>query len=294
MNRRKALKTFGTGIAGLGVSPLLNTKNEMNKKLYRLKGNINHSVSAWCYKKLPFEELVIQSKKIGLVGIDLVGSENWDVLKKYDMISTMCYGDLEGKSTRSLTNGWCDKSFHDELISNYIRHIKLVSDAGWKNLICFSGSRRGISDEQGLKNCLEGLIKIIPIAEKYNVTIQMELLNSKVDHEDYMCDNTRWGVELCKRLNSNNFKLLYDIYHMQIMEGDIIRTIRNNHKFFGHYHTAGVPGRNEIDETQELFYPAVIKEIASTGFKGVVAQEFIPTRKDLMNGLAEAVQICDI
>ena len=294
MNRRKALKTFGTGIAGLGVSPLLNTKNEMNKKLYRLKGNINHSVSAWCYKKLPFEELVIQSKKIGLVGIDLVGSENWDVLKKYDMISTMCYGDLEGKSTRSLTNGWCDKSFHDELISNYIRHIKLVSDAGWKNLICFSGSRRGISDEQGLKNCLEGLINIIPIAEKYNVTLQMELLNSKVDHEDYMCDNTKWGVELCKRLNSNNFKLLYDIYHMQIMEGDIIRTIRNNHKFFGHYHTAGVPGRNEIDETQELFYPAVIKEIASTGFKGVVAQEFIPTRKDLMNGLAEAIQICDI
>ncbi len=294
MNRRKALKTFGTGIAGLGVNPLLNTKNEMNKKFYKLKGNINHSVSAWCYKKLPFEELVIQSKKIGLVGIDLVGSENWGVLKKYDMISTMCYGDLEGKSTRSLTNGWCDKSFHDELISNYIRHIKLVSDAGWKNLICFSGSRRGISDEQGLKNCLEGLIKIIPIAEKYNVTLQMELLNSKVDHEDYMCDNTRWGVELCKRLNSNNFKLIYDIYHMQIMEGDIIRTIRNNHKFFGHYHTAGVPGRNEIDETQELFYPAVIKEIASTGFKGVVAQEFIPTRKDLMNGLAEAIQICDI
>mgnify|MGYP001446925234 FL=1 len=122
----------------------------------------------------------------------------------------------------------------------------------------------------------------------------MELLNSKVDHEDYMCDNSRWGVELCKRLNSNNFKLLYDIYHMQIMEGDVIRTIRNNHKFFGHYHTAGVPGRNEIDETQELFYPAVIKEIASTGFKGVVAQEFIPTRKDLMNGLAEAIQICDI
>jgi hydroxypyruvate isomerase len=294
MNRRKALKTFGTGIAGIGVSPVLSVHNDMNKKLHKQKGNINHSVSAWCYKKLPFEELVIQSKKIGLVGIDLVGSENWDVLKKHDMISTMCYGDLEGKSTRSLTNGWCDKSFHDELITNYTRHIKLVSNAGWKNLICFSGSRRGISDEQGLKNCLEGLIKIIPIAEKYNVTIQMELLNSKVDHEDYMCDNSRWGVELCKRLNSNNFKLLYDIYHMQIMEGDVIRTIRNNHKFFGHYHTAGVPGRNEIDETQELFYPAIMKAIASTGFKGIVAQEFIPTRKDLMNGLAEAIQICDI
>ena len=157
-----------------------------------------------------------------MVGIDLVGSENWDILKKHGMISTMCYGDLEGKSTRSLTNGWCDKSFHDELISNYSRHIKLVSDAGWKNLICFSGSRRGISDDQGLINCVEGLSKILPIAEKHNVVIQMELLNSKVDHQDYMCDNSKWGVELCKRLNSNNFKLLYDIYHMQIMELSLI------------------------------------------------------------------------
>jgi len=210
------------------------------------------------------------------------------------MISTMCYGDLEGKSTRSLTNGWCDKIFHDELISNYSRHIKLVSDAGWKNLICFSGSRRGISDDQGLINCIEGLSKILPIAEKHNVVIQMELLNSKVDHQDYMCDNSKWGVELCKRLNSNNFKLLYDIYHMQIMEGDVIRTIQENYKYIGHYHTAGVPGRNEIDQTQELYYPAIMKAIVSTGYNGVVAQEFIPTKDNLINGLAEAIQICDI
>tara|TARA_B100001057_G_scaffold423437_1_gene445574 strand:- start:1831 stop:2715 length:885 start_codon:yes stop_codon:yes gene_type:complete len=294
MNRRKVLKTFGTGIAGVGISPMLNAQNYMKRKSNNLKGNINHSVSAWCYSKLPFEELVIQSKKIGLVGIDLVGSENWDVLKKHGMISTMCYGDLKGKSTRSLINGWCDKQFHDELISNYTRHIKLVSDAGWKNLICFSGSRRGISDVEGLTNCVEGLTKILPIAEKNNVIIQMELLNSKVDHEDYMCDNSRWGVELCKRLNSKNFKLLYDIYHMQIMQGDVIRTIKNNHKFIGHYHTAGVPGRNEIDETQELFYPAIMKAIVSTGFNGVVAQEFKPTREDLIEGLAEAIRICDI
>jgi len=294
MNRRNLLKTFGTGVAGISISPLINAQNGMNKKSKKLKGNINHSVSAWCYSKLPFEELVIQSKKIGLVGIDLVGSENWDILKKHGMISTMCYGDLEGKSTRSLTNGWCDKSFHDELISNYSRHIKLVSDAGWKNLICFSGSRRGISDDQGLINCIEGLSKILPIAEKHNVVIQMELLNSKVDHQDYMCDNSKWGVELCKRLNSNNFKLLYDIYHMQIMEGDVIRTIQENYKYIGHYHTAGVPGRNEIDQTQELYYPAIMKAIVSTGYNGVVAQEFIPTKDDLINGLAEAIQICDI
>ncbi|MBL29749.1 MAG: hydroxypyruvate isomerase [Flavobacteriaceae bacterium] len=294
MNRRNLLKTFGTGVAGISISPLINAQNGMNKKSKKLKGNINHSVSAWCYSKLPFEELVIQSKKIGLVGIDLVGSENWDILKKHGMISTMCYGDLEGKSTRSLTNGWCDKSFHDELISNYSRHIKLVSNAGWKNLICFSGSRRGISDDQGLINCIEGLSKILPIAEKHNVVIQMELLNSKVDHQDYMCDNSKWGVELCKRLNSNNFKLLYDIYHMQIMEGDVIRTIQENYKYIGHYHTAGVPGRNEIDQTQELYYPAIMKAIVSTGYNGVVAQEFIPTKDDLINGLAEAIQICDI
>ena len=294
MNRRNLLKTFGTGVAGISISPLINAQNGMNKKSKKLKGNINHSVSAWCYSKLPFEELVIQSKKIGLVGIDLVGSENWDILKKHGMISTMCYGDLEGKSTRSLTNGWCDKIFHDELISNYSRHIKLVSDAGWKNLICFSGSRRGISDDQGLINCIEGLSKILPIAEKHNVVIQMELLNSKVDHQDYMCDNSKWGVELCKRLNSNNFKLLYDIYHMQIMEGDVIRTIQENYKYIGHYHTAGVPGRNEIDQTQELYYPAIMKAIVSTGYNGVVAQEFIPTKDNLINGLAEAIQICDI
>ena len=294
MNRRKVLKTFGTGIAGIGISPILNAQNDMKRESNNLKGNINHSVSAWCYSKMPFEELVIQSKKIGLVGIDLVGSENWDVLKKHNLTSTMCYGDLEWKSTRSLTNGWCDKEFHEDLISNYIRHIELVADAGWKNLICFSGSRREISDEDGLENCIDGLNKIIPLAEKSGVILHMELLNSKIDHIDYMCDNSKWGVELCKRLNSENFKLLYDIYHMQINEGDVIRTITNNYKYIGHYHTAGVPGRNEIDQSQELYYPAIMEAIVSTGFNGYVAQEFIPTREDIIAGLAEAIQICDV
>jgi hydroxypyruvate isomerase len=206
----------------------------------------------------------------------------------------MCYGDLEGKSTRSLTNGWCDKGFHEDLVSNYLRHIELVADAGWKNLICFSGSRREISDEDGLENCIDGLNKIIPLAEKLGVVLHMELLNSKIDHKDYMCDNSKWGVELCKRLNSENFKLLYDIYHMQINEGDVIRTITDNHKYIGHYHTAGVPGRHEIDQSQELYYPAIMEAIVSTGFKGYVAQEFKPTREDLIAGLAEAIQICDV
>ena len=182
------------------------------------------------------------------------------------------------------------------MITNYLRHIKQVSEAGWTNLICFSGNRRGMSDQEGLKNCINGLNKIVKVAEDYGVVLHMELLNSKIDHPDYMCDNTKWGIKLCKSLDSNNFKLLYDIYHMQVMEGDIIDTIRKNHKYFGHYHTAGVPGRNEIDEKQELFYPAIMEAIRQTGFDGYVAQEFVPLDKTKLgiNSLLKAVRTCDV
>ena len=161
-------------------------------------------------------------------------------------------------------------------------------------MICFSGSRKSLDDETGLKNCVEGLKQIIGVAEKNGVIIQMELLNSKIDHKDYMCDNHKWGVELCKRLGSPNFKLLYDIYHMQIDEGDVIRTIQDNHMYFGHYHTGGVPGRHEIDETQELYYPAIMKAILATGFTDYVAQEFIPTGDDKIASLRKAISICDV
>jgi hydroxypyruvate isomerase len=172
--------------------------------------------------------------------------------------------------------------------------IPLVAKAGYKNLICFSGNRRGKDNETGLKNCTEGLKKIVGLAEQHGVTLVMELLNSKVDHKDYQCDLSTWGVELCKRVGSENFKLLYDIYHMQIDEGDVIRTIKQNHMYFAHYHTGGVPGRNEINETQELNYPAIMKAILDTGFKGFVAQEFIPTWPDKIAALRQAVGICDI
>jgi hydroxypyruvate isomerase len=151
-----------------------------------------------------------------------------------------------------------------------------------------------MDDETGLKNCTEGLKQIMGIAEKAGVIIQMELLNSKIDHKDYMCDLSKWGVELCKRVGSENFKLLYDIYHMQIDEGDVIRTIKDNHQYFGHYHTAGVPGRHEIDDSQELFYPAIVRAIKDTGFKGYLAQEFIPAKKDKIASLREAIKICDV
>ncbi|MDC0872691.1 TIM barrel protein [Flavobacteriaceae bacterium] len=294
INRRNAIKTMALGSSAM-VIPKLNpmTTNFSNTPL---KGNIRQSVCQWCYGNVPLEKLAQEAKKMGLIGIDLIGAEGWDVLKKYDLISTMCYGDLEGKSTRSLTDGWCDKRFHKDLIKQYTRHIKLVAEAGWTNLICFSGSRRGMTDAQGLENCVDGLRQILSIAEDYGVILQMELLNSKVDHADYMCDNSNWGVALCKALDSDHFKLLYDIYHMQVMEGDIIHTIQENHKFYGHYHTAGVPGRNELDEKQELFYPAIMKAIVDTGFKGFVAQEFIPRDRtnDGLNALATAVKLCDV
>jgi hydroxypyruvate isomerase len=201
----------------------------------------------------------------------------------------MCWGAGLG-----IEKGWNDPTLHDELVADYLQIIPKVAAAGYTNLICFSGNRNGMKDEEGLANCITGLKRIIPLAEKQGVVIQMELLNSKVNHKDYMCDRTEWGVALCKALGSDNFKLLYDIYHMQIMEGDIIRNIQEYHPYFGHYHTGGNPGRNEIDETQELFYPAIMKAILATGFKGHVAQEFVPTWENKIDALKQGVTICDV
>ncbi|SFG37396.1 hydroxypyruvate isomerase family protein [Pontibacter chinhatensis] len=255
----------------------------------KLKGNINHAVSRWCFGHLSLDELCKEAKAMGIKGIDLVGPEDWPTLKKYGLESTMCNG-----AEINLVDGFNDKKFHAQLIKSYTDMIPRVAKAGYKNLICFSGNRRGKTDEEGWNNCVEGLKQLLPLAEKHNVVLVMELLNSKVDHKDYQCSKTAWGVELAKRLGSENFKLLYDIYHMQIDEGDVIRTIRDNHQYFAHYHTAGVPGRNEIDETQELYYPAIMKAIVETGFKGYVAQEFVPKRDDKLASLRQSIQICDV
>jgi hydroxypyruvate isomerase len=281
------------GTAGLAINKNVAaaTKKEDNE-MYKLKGNINHSVCRWTYGFLSLEELCNVANKIGLKAIDLIGPKEWGILKSHGLDSSMCNG-----AEISLTEGWNDKQYHSTLIKNYTEHINLVAESGYKNLICFSGNRKGMDDETGMKNCVEGLKQIIGLAEKKGVVIQMELFNSKVDHKDYMCDKSAWGIELCKRIGSENFKLLYDIYHMQINEGDVIRTIQDNHQYFGHYHTAGVPGRHEIDETQELFYPAIIKAVLATGFKGYLAQEFIPTAKeteDKIKALKKAVKLCDV
>jgi hydroxypyruvate isomerase len=219
-----------------------------------------------------------------------VGPKDWPVLQKYDIYSSMCYTSGE----TNIPDGFNRVENHATLIKNLSDTIPLMVKAGYKNVICFSGNRNGMDDETGLKNCVKGLQQIVPLAEKNGVTIQMELLNSKVDHKDYMCDNHKWGVELCKQVGSSNFKLLYDIYHMQIDEGDVIRTIKDNHTYFGHYHTGGVPGRHEIDESQELYYPAIMRAIIETGYKGHVAQEFIPAAEDKTASLRKAVQICDV
>ncbi len=292
-SRRSAIKNFVAGSAALVAgSQTLSSFSSPNKSEnpLTLNGHINHSVCQWTYGFMSVEELCKLVQEIGFHAIDLMGPKDWPMLQKYGMYSSMCY---HGGQV-SLTDGFNSKNFHPQLIKDYTEVIPLMVKAGYKDVICFSGSRRGMDDETGLKNCVEGLKAILPLAEKNGITIQMELLNSKVDHKDYMCDKTVWGVELCKRISSENFKLLYDIYHMQIDEGDVIRTIRDNHKYFGHYHTGGVPGRHEIDDSQELYYPAIMKAIVDTGFKGYVAQEFIPAAKDKGASLKKAIEICDV
>lgn len=255
----------------------------------KLKGNINHSVCRWTFDYLSLQELCTTVKKIGFNTIDLISPAEWHILKANNVYCSMCNG-----AEINLVDGWNDKKNHLQLINQYCKYITLVANAGYKNLICFSGNRNGIDDETGMQNCIEGLKQILPEAEKNDVIIQMELLNSKIDHPYYMCDNSAWGIELCKRIGSPNFKLLFDIYHMQIAEGDIIRTIKNNHQYFGHYHTAGNPGRNEIDISQELNYAAIMEVIKQTGYEGYVAQEFIALRKNKTSSLRKAVQICDV
>ena len=289
LSRRSALKNIVAGTAALGVSAALPSFAMEPYQSTALKGNVNHSVCQWCFGDMELDALCIEAKKIGIKAIDLVGPAGWPTLNKHGLDSSMCNG-----AEINLVDGWNDPKFHATLIKNYSEMIPKVAAAGYKQLICFSGNRRGKDDETGLSNCVEGLKQVIGIAEKHNVVLVMELLNSKVDHTDYQCDTTKWGAELAKRLGSENFKLLYDIYHMQIDEGNVISNIKKYHPYISHYHTAGVPGRNEIDDTQELFYPAIIKAILATGFKGYLAQEFIPRYKDKIKSLRDAVNICDV
>ncbi len=290
-SRRSALKKMAGSaavtLAGLSLSERVSAAEASLEN--QLKGKINHSVCRWCYQNIPFEDLCKAAKNIGIASIELVGPEEWPILRKYGLTAALPWGAGKG-----ITEGFNNPAFHDELIQSYTDMIPRVAAAGYSQIICFSGNRNGLDDEQGIENCAVGLKKLMSVAEKHKVTLVMELLNSKVDHKDYQCDHTEWGVALCEKVGSERFKLLYDIYHMQIMEGDVIATIRKYNKYISHYHTGGVPGRNEIDDTQELNYPAIMKAIVETGFKGFVAQEFIPKREDKIASLRQGVTICDV
>jgi hydroxypyruvate isomerase len=287
MNRKQALKTIAAGAASAIAMPQI--AKGMNTLPSDLKNNVNHSVCQWCYGSIPLEEFAQAAKDIGIKSIELLGPDQWATVQKYGLTCAMAY-----TTDLGLDKGFNNPKLHEKFLKDYTANIPKAADAGLKSVICFSGNANGLSSEKGLRNCARGLEPILKVAEKYNILVQMELLNSRVDHKDYQCDRTEWGVQLCEKLGSPNFKLLYDIYHMQIMEGDVIATIRKYNKYIGHYHTGGVPGRNEIDETQELHYPAIMKAIVDTGFTGFVAQEFIPKRPDKLASLKQGVGICDV
>ena len=293
MKRRHLIQTIGTAIAvGSSLDAFASDFKKSETMLpANLKNKINHSACRWCYNGITLDELAAKGKEIGMVAIDLLGPDEWDTVKKYGLTCSMVMSNPKGYG---IPKGFNRIENHEVLIPFFEDLIPKAAAAGLKNIICFSGNRAGLDDETGLKNCAIGLKKLMPTAEKNNIIIQMELLNSKVDHKDYMCDHTLWGVNLCKAIGSENFKLLFDIYHMQIMDGDIIRNIRDYHQYFGHYHTGGVPGRNEIDESQELYYPVIMQAIVDTGYKGYVAQEFIPKQKDKLASLEKCVKICDV
>jgi hydroxypyruvate isomerase len=301
MSRRSALRKVTGGTVALAAAanlshPLHAADNAAGPKL---KGNIHHSVSAWCYgslfnagkdksAKMTFEDFCRECARIGLESVELLGPSEWPVVRKAGLTCAMCNG------PDSIPYGWNRVEHHDDLLPKFEKAIPQVAEFGFPNIITFSGNRKGMSDEEGLENCVKGLKRLMPIAEKHKITVCMELLNSKRSHKDYMCDHTAWGVEVCKRVGSERLKLLYDIFHMQIMEGDMIDTIRENHQYIGHYHTGGVPGRNEIDETQEINYPAVMRAIVQTGYKGFVGQEFVPKNRDALASLKRSVEICDV
>ncbi len=289
-SRRSALKNMVAGSAILsGTAALTDAFAEAQQSLgAELNGKINHSVARWCYSKIPLDDLCKAAKDMGIKSVELQGPAEWPTIKKYGLTCALPWGAGLG-----IEKGFNNPELHDELVKSYEEHFPKLVAAGYDKVICFSGNRKGMSDEQGMENAVKGLKRLMPAAEKHGITMVMELLNSKVNHKDYQCDHTAWGVELCKQVGSEKMKLLYDIYHMQIMEGDVIATIKKFHPYFAHYHTGGVPGRAEIDDTQELNYPAIMRAIVDTGYKGFVGQEFVPKR-DPLASLKQSIQICDV
>ncbi len=251
-------------------------------------GRLKQSVARWCYSKISLDDLAKAGADMGLSAIDLLSKpEDWPTARKYGLVPTVTPG------AGTIPDGWNRKESHERLEKEMLANIALAAEAKVPNVITFSGNRKGMADDIGKENCIIGLNRVKKAAEDSGVTICLELLNSKIDHHDYMCDHSAWGVDVMKGVDSPRVKLLYDIYHMQIMEGDIIRTVRENIKYIGHFHTGGVPGRHELDDTQELQWRTVAKAIADLNFEGYFAHEFVP-KKDPLTSLRDAVQLCTV
>ncbi len=286
VTRRDAIVTLVAVSAG-GRASLSAVRRVAGSPSRRVAGRLKQSVSRWCYGRIPLDDLCQAAKEIGYSSVELLSEPDWATPKKHGLQCAMANG------FGSIPVGFNRVDNHDKLVADAERMIPLVAAAGIPNIVVFSGNRAGMSDSEGIANCIAGLKRVAPTAEKHGVTLCLEMLNSKVDHKDYHADHTAWAVEVVKGVASPRLKLLYDIYHMQIMEGDVVATIRANSQHIAHYHTGGVPGRAEIDETQELNYRRVMQAIADTGFTGFVGQEFVPKR-DPLSSLKQAFQICDV
>jgi len=295
MNRRRFL---ATSAAGLAVMPAgIRTAFAQNAR----NGRLNQSVARWCFGSMAIEDLCVELQNMGVTGMDLAAPEEWETCMRYGITPCMVAGagsfqpPEEGSGRRfGRSFGWNKRENHEQLLATARENAGRASAAGLENIIGLFGDREGMSDEEGIENCATGLRRVVPILEQYDITLGIELLNSKVDHPDYQGDNTQFGVEVCRRAGSERIKLVYDVYHMQIMEGNLIATIRENIGYISHFHVAGVPGRNEIGETQEVNWRAVATAIADLGFDGYVAHEWLPTADNPIAALRSAVEIMTV
>ena len=286
MNRRDTIRALAAAAAAGALAPAELLARAAASR--RPAGRLKLSVSRWCYGKIPIDDLCEAAKAIGFKSIELLDEKDWEVPRRHGMVCAMANG------FGTIPVGFNRLENHDKLVADAEKMIPKAAAAGVPNIVCFSGNRAGISEAEGVANCITGFKRITPLAEKHGVTLCLELLNSKVDHKDYQADHTAFGVAVVQGVASPRLRLLYDIYHMQIMEGDVIATIRANIQHIAHFHTGGVPGRHEIDESQELYYPAIMRAIQETGFTGYVAQEFVPKRPDAVASMKQAFEICDV
>jgi hydroxypyruvate isomerase len=269
----------------------LRAADRPDKQGGNLRGRIKQSVCPWCFEPMPLETLCRHAAAMGIQSVELVEPRDWPILKKYDLVCAIA-------GSHSFTEGLCDPANHEVCINSIRSRINACAEAGFPAVITFSGVGNGIPDDVGLKNTVTALKQVIGQAEKKKVNLCLEVLNTRVDKPmigvpGYLCSSVEWAVEVCRQIGSDRMKVLFDIFHVQIMQGDIIARIREYQEFIGHYHTAGVPGRHEIDDTQELNYPAIMRAIVETGYKGYVAHEFIP-RGDPVKALRQAVALCDV